>query len=145
MQRRGFLQAILGLAAGTPFARLAGAQPKPAPDSRNRRILIQESPLAGFQYYHGEVLWDQLREGQSLDLVREPDNPYDPKAVRVEWNGCKLGYVPRTENTAISQMLDRGECLEAKVAHLRLSSNPWDRVGLVIELATWSENGSSIV
>ncbi|MCO6440889.1 MAG: HIRAN domain-containing protein [Nitrococcus mobilis] len=46
--------------------------------------------------------------------VREPANPHDPKAVRIDWHNQKLGYVPRDENTAISQMLDRGERLGAR-------------------------------
>ena len=33
--------------------------------------------------------------GAALSLVREPDNAYDPRAVRVDWQGHKLGYVPR--------------------------------------------------
>jgi hypothetical protein len=38
------------------------------------RILVQSSPLAGFKYHAGEDLWPELREGDRLDLVREPDN-----------------------------------------------------------------------
>src|SRR5689334_23732236 len=34
----------------------------------------------------------------ALDLVREPENPHDANAVRVEWRGRKLGYVPRRDN-----------------------------------------------
>ena len=29
------------------------------------RILVQSSPLAGFKYYAGEALWDELREGDA--------------------------------------------------------------------------------
>jgi Holliday junction resolvase-like predicted endonuclease len=35
------------------------------------RILVQSSPLAGFQYYAGESLWHEMREGDRLCLVRE--------------------------------------------------------------------------
>src|ERR1019366_362366 len=51
------------------------------------RMLVQSSPLAGFQYYQGKVLWDEMKVGDALALVREADNPHDSNAVRVEWRG----------------------------------------------------------
>jgi hypothetical protein len=39
-----------------------------------------------------------------LELVRESQNAYDERAVRVDWRGQKLGYVPRMENTTVDQM-----------------------------------------
>jgi hypothetical protein len=67
------------------------------------RILIQSSPLARFQFHEGKRLWDQLKVGDPLTLVREPDNPHDARAVRVQWNGHMLGYVPRAENDAVAR------------------------------------------
>jgi hypothetical protein len=56
---------------------------------------VQSSPLAGFQFYAGSALWDEMKAGDPLVLVREPDNSHDAGAVRVEWRGRKLGYLPR--------------------------------------------------
>jgi hypothetical protein len=97
-------------------------------------VLIQISPLAGFQYHAGAELWPQLAIGQPLALVRESDNRYDPDAVRIDWNGHKLGYLPRADNTAVAQMLDRGEALQARIAQLRVAPDPWQRVGVAVEL-----------
>ncbi len=127
MNRRGFFATITGLGL-LPLAGRLGAQPAPPP------LLIQESPLAGFQYHHGDALWPQLHTGQPLALVREPANPYDARAVRIDWNGYKLGYLPRIENTAASQMLDRGERLTGRIVRLRESRNPWERVRVAVEL-----------
>ena len=66
------------------------------------RILVQSSPLAGFRYYAGETLWHEMREGDRLTLVRETDNEHDGNAVRVEWRGQKLGYLPRAQNRAVA-------------------------------------------
>ncbi|HEX8989489.1 MAG TPA: HIRAN domain-containing protein [Rhodocyclaceae bacterium] len=96
------------------------------------RILVQSSPLAGFQYYAGEALWPQLREGDALDLVREPDNEHDANAVRVEWRGAKLGYLPRAENRAVAAEMDRGTRISARIARLGTDRNPWRR--LLIEV-----------
>ena len=92
------------------------------------RILLQSSPLAGFRYHEGKEIWDELKVGDALELVREPDNPYDPKAVRVDWHGHVLGYVPRAENAAVGKLMDRGEPVEARIVKLRKSRNPRERV-----------------
>ena len=92
------------------------------------RILVQSSPLAGFQYHEGKALWDRMKIGDALTLVREPDNAHDPRAVRVEWQGHKLGYVPRKENEAVARQLDRGNRLEARIVQLRKHRDPWKRV-----------------
>ena len=73
--------------------------------------------------------------GAALNLVREPDNAYDPRAVRVDWQGQKLGYVPRTDNAAVSHLLDTGHRLDAEIVTLRNVGNPWDRIEFVIFLA----------
>jgi hypothetical protein len=105
------------------------------PEIATRAVLIQVSPVAGFQYHQGELLWAFIRRGDRLALVREPDNEYDDKAVRIDWSRFKLGYVPRIENHAVSQMLDRGEMLAARIVELRRSRNPWKRVQVAIEVA----------
>jgi hypothetical protein len=92
------------------------------------RILVQSSPLAGFQYHAGEALWQDMREGDHLTLVREADNPHDANAVRVEWRGQKLGYLPRAENRTVAAAMDKGEAIDARVAKLRQHKNPWQRV-----------------
>lgn len=92
------------------------------------RILLQASPVAGFRYHEGKAVWDQLKVGDALQLVREPHNAHDPKAVRVDWRGHVLGYVPRVENHGIARALDRGEKVEARIIKLRKSRNPRERV-----------------
>ena len=92
------------------------------------RILVQSSPVAGFQFHEGRQLWDQLRVGDALALVREPANPHDTRAVRVEWNGHMLGYVPRAENEALARQLDRGNRLEARIVRLTRHRDPWKRI-----------------
>lgn len=91
-------------------------------------ILLQDSPLAGFQYHAGKKLWEEMKVGDALALVREPDNPHDARAVRVDWRGHKLGYVPRRENADIARLMDRGAKLEARISRLAESRDPWQRI-----------------
>jgi hypothetical protein len=91
-------------------------------------ILLQDSPLAGFQYHAGKAVWPQLRVGDALTLVREPDNPHDARAVRVEWQGRKIGYVPRRENADVARLMDGGQQLAARITRLAEVRDPWSRV-----------------
>lgn len=103
-----------------------------AAQAQTVKMLVQRSPLAGFQYYAGAALWERLRVGDALTLIREPDNPHDPRAVRVEWRGVKLGYLPRAENEAVAAAMDRGERVTARIAALVAHPNPWQRVRIEI-------------
>ena len=98
------------------------------------RILLQNSPLAGSQYYAVSTSWTDIRVGDRLTLIREPDNRHDRHAIRVEWNGHKLGYVPRAENKAAARAMDGGEKLEARVTRLRNDPDPWRRVEFAVYL-----------
>lgn len=92
------------------------------------RILVQASPLAGFQYYAGKAVWKSMHEGNRLTLVREPANPYDKNAIRVDWHGRQLGYVPRRDNAALARLMDKGTVMDACIVRLTASRDPWQRV-----------------
>ena len=96
------------------------APPAPAAEAV---IVVQRSPLAGFRHHDGREIWRDMKVGDRLQLVREPDNPYDANAIGVEWRGRKLGYLPRRENAAVSRQLDRGVPLEARITRLRENRN----------------------
>jgi len=98
------------------------------------KILVQSSPLAGSQYYAVSEVWSQIKPGDRLTLTREADNRHDRNAIRVDWNGRQLGYVPRAENRAVAAALDRGEQLEARVAKLRDERDPWRRIEFAVYL-----------
>ena len=101
----------------------------PAPvHATEARIIVQQSPLAGFQYYEGKGLWEMMRVGDALTLVREPQNTHDANAVRVEWRGEMLGYVPRRENSDVARQMDHGAPVRARIVRLKAARNPWQRI-----------------
>ncbi len=106
---------------------LAAALATPA-QATDVRIIVQESPLAGFQYYEGKGLWEMMRSGDTLTLVREPRNPHDANAVRVEWRGEMLGYLPRRENADVARQMDHGAPVKARIVRLTEARNPWQRI-----------------
>jgi hypothetical protein len=91
-------------------------------------ILLQTSPLAGFQHYAGGALFALMREGDAVTLLREPENPFDPRAVRVDWRGVQIGYAPRLENIDLARLMDHGAAVEARILRLDQSRDPWKRV-----------------
>jgi hypothetical protein len=92
------------------------------------RILVQSSPLAGFNYHQAPEVWQGMRIGDALKLEREPDNGHDARAISVQWRGHKLGYVPRAQNAALAWAMDRGESLDARVSRLQPHRNPRKRI-----------------
>lgn len=102
------------------------------PAATQPRVIVQSSPLAGFQFYSGKALWEQMRVGHELALVREPDNAYDPNAVRVEWQGVKLGYIPRRENGNVARQMDHGAHIRARIVKLVEHRNPWLRMAFEV-------------
>lgn len=97
-------------------------------------MLVQSSPLAGFRYYAAAPLWQELRVGDALELLREPENPHDARAVSVSWRGRQLGYVPRRANEALAWAMDRGERLQARISRLSDDPNPARRLEFEVYL-----------
>jgi hypothetical protein len=126
MTRRDFFKTL---------ARLIGlvALPAAAAAAAPRR-LIQQCPLAGFQHHDGNELWNYLTVGDSLQLIREPGNPHDANAIRVDWNGRELGYIPRAQNETTARLMDQGKWLEARIGGLERHGNPWRRVSIEVWL-----------
>jgi hypothetical protein len=96
------------------------------------RLLIQTSPLAGSQYYAVGTFWQRLQVGDELTLLREPGNRHDARAIRVDWQGHQLGYLPRAQNRAVADAMDRGDRLVARIARLTEHPDPWRRVVLEV-------------
>lgn len=123
---------VLRLAAALVVG-IAPANPALAQEKQGRvQMLVQNSALAGFRHGEAADAWPDLRNGDELTLVREPDNAFDPNAVRVEWRGRKLGYVPRRDNAALAWALDRGETLRARVSRAEWHPNPARRIAFQV-------------
>ncbi len=103
-----------------------------AAHSDSVRVLVQNSPLAGSQYYALGDFWTDIKVGDPLVLIREPDNTHDRNAIRVEWHSHKLGYVPRAQNRAVADAMDAGDKLTARVSSLSDNKNPWQRLAFEV-------------
>lgn len=69
----------------------------------------------------------ELKEGETVLLIPEPENSYDPKAIRLEYSGHKIGYVPRKKEgldfSIQSWCHDHLETVSAKIDQVWYSFN----------------------
>ncbi len=90
--------------------------------------------IRGFQHWDGALVLGDMKVGDSLDLVAETDNPYDPQAVAVYFKGTKWGYAPASENELFSMMFYFGhaDAFEARVMQVDPEADPWNQVRMGI-------------
>jgi len=83
---------------------------------RSKHLL--DCNIAGFTYYDGLDVINELQLGTQVSLKSEPENPYDPKAVSIYYDNTKLGYVPKNKNCFLSDLLyfGHGDIVNARIS-----------------------------
>ncbi len=82
----------------------------------SHEILLFDSYVAGTSYVQDESVFDDIREGKTLILQREPENRFDENAILVlDEKKRKLGYIPEKDNIVFTRLMDAGKYLTAKV------------------------------
>ena len=62
--------------------------------------------ITGMSHYYGNVF---MKTGMKVKLIKEPDNPYDKEAIRVELKGLgKIGYVANSTYTVMGESMSAG-------------------------------------
>lgn len=94
------------------------------------------SHLAGFSFSEGVFVFDQLKIWSELQLVLEPENPYDAHAVALYFKKTKIGYIPRVNNKEISKLLEAGyaDLFTAKINRISPEEDPENQIGVVVFL-----------
>lgn len=97
--------------------------------------------IAGFTYWEGCLVLNELKVGTKLTLVREEDNKFDPYAVAVYLEETKLGFIPRTENHEISKFLELGhtDLFDARVNRISPDQDPENQVGVIVYIKSANE------
>ena len=72
-------------------------------------------------------------------LVREPENPHDPNAVRVSLFGIyEMGYLPRWLAKGIAPLMDAGRTFLAEFV-CRNEYEPYENIGLTVRIVETTE------
>ena len=109
---------------------------------RSRNLL--DCHIAGFTYYDGLDVINELKLGTQVKLKSEPDNPYDHDAVAIYYGDTKLGYVPQAKNSFLSNLLyfGHGDVMEARINSRDLEANPERQFRIVIKIKDKRDGGS---
>ena len=113
---------------------------------KDAQIIVDEMPLmdrhfsdfhiAGFTYYDGVDVFNELKIGTQLTLAAEPENKHDNYAVAVYYENHRLGYIPRDKNKYISKFLNFGhtELFDIKINRISPEEHPEDQIGVVVKI-----------
>ena len=105
----------------------------------SREIFLLWVRVAGIRYRDNiDELLKNLKVGDKVILVREPENEYDDLAIMIQnEDKVKLGYVPRVNNDIPAKMMDAGLKLSGKVSKIKEPVEdiyPWDALSVDIFL-----------
>jgi hypothetical protein len=135
MNRRTFIiNSFLGLAA-IPAIKLSASANQNKP---GKHISLLKFFIAGYQFYKGERIEHLLAPGTQLALLREQENPYDNKAVAVYYNTHKLGFIPRTNNQIIANLLNQQISLIANIVEVNKEKSVWERVRVEVGIKAYN-------
>lgn len=95
---------------------------------------LLQAHVAGYDHHEGESVIHCMAVGDCLTLVPEPDNPHDPQALRLDWRGTTIGYVPRDFNAPIHARLHAGEDLVVSVQAIDADAPSWRRIRFCIRM-----------
>ena len=89
--------------------------------------------IAGFTYYDGVLAFNQLKIGQEVKLVAEPNNKFDKNAVAIFIDNNMLGYIPRSCNREVSKVLNAGyNIFSAYIQAVAPEDSPEEQVRVVV-------------
>lgn len=99
--------------------------------------------VAGVQHHQLHKVINDVTEGNFLVIESEPENKFDPNAVRLIYgNGQKeemVGYVPKKFSSDVSAALEIGTDLICEVTTLTPSAKPWEQIEVEIKEVTEDE------
>lgn len=113
MNRSDFLKA-LGLGAGGLLL--------PNPYVSAKPVKIYDNYVRGPNHYSFVKLKSKIKEGDEIQLVREPDNKYDSFAIQVNYLDERMGYIAAFENIVLANILDNGVVLKTFVSKIQLNN-----------------------
>lgn len=101
--------------------------------ARQQRVILLQGFIAGFQYYNGLQLFNGMKPGASLQLIREPENLADKNAIALYYQEKKVGFVPAKMNKTICRLMD-GELIDlfAEISYVEPKAADWEKVNFIV-------------
>ncbi|MGO0884095.1 HIRAN domain-containing protein [Clostridioides difficile] len=93
-------------------------------NEHGKDIYLTSVAVAGSRFRNREYLEKELEKSKIYYLNREKDNLYDENAIKIVGEtGYVIGYVPRSDNYILSNLLDGGKLLYCRVAEYNLDED----------------------
>jgi hypothetical protein len=78
--------------------------------------------VAGVTFENRQAILQGSKAGDPILLVKEPDNPHDPKAIRVLNNALSpaqsIGYIPRDRTVVFHLLMDSAALQGVEIASI---------------------------
>lgn len=93
-----------------------------------------ETRVVGVTYENRQAVIALLTEGERVSLIREPDNPFDPNAVKVvRWDRQQIGFLDRELAKILAPRMDfYRRPIKATVKRLNGGCYPGSSLGVVV-------------
>lgn len=117
---------------------------RPKEESPKWQDIGRRINLAGVQYSDYQLIAGGLEPGTVVDLVGEPGNPHDSKAIRVEYQKISLGYIPVKTDSNLQSVLwwehNKGAKIIGVITAFEKSSPTWCMITIQCKL-TYKDKG----
>lgn len=125
MTRSEFIKNVIGIFGVTQIPQELGIE--------YEKIYLLQFFVRGFQYYEGPKILNQINHLGLLNLIREPENKFDRKAMALYFEDKKIGYVPREDNLMFAKILDADLLtLQVEVTHIEPQAANWEKIHAAI-------------
>lgn len=98
-----------------------------------KKVYLKQCFVRGFAYYNGPKILNEINRCSQVELVSEPDNKFDKKAIAIHFNQQKIGYLPRESNKNLSILMDTKLLdFHAEITHIKPEAESWEQVRIVV-------------
>jgi hypothetical protein len=106
-----------------------------------QKVYLLQCFVRGFQYYNGPKIINQINKSGLLEMIREPENEYDPCAIALYFNNQEIGFIPMESNEVLSVLIDTKLLkLQAEITHIEPKASDWERIHVAIYAMTAIES-----
>ena len=106
----------------------------PAQEAPARRYLLNNCFIAGFQNHEGPAVLRELKVGTPLALVRDVKNIFDRYAIRLEYQGRHVGFIPREQNRTVAELLEQGAPISCSITEVDRDAKLWEAVRIEVSI-----------
>jgi hypothetical protein len=103
--------------------------------TRRKKMTEKESTtfyVAGVKFHELHSVIKEVKPGEVLTLEQEPDNKYDPNAIKILRDEVMLGYVPKKLCPSILASMEVGP-VTCRILDVVPEESPWKQLLVSIE------------